>query len=139
MYTHCEQQTSLAQTSSKDEGDESLVQTLEFGKGDEFTKSLDSAQKFQKKYTSYSEIPDTELPEQFDWRNVDGYDFTSQIRDQKACGSCYTVAFTQVVESRLKIKYGEEVPQLSPQMLLDCNYLTEGCEGGWPHFHAFFA
>lgn len=24
-------------------------------------------------------------------------------------------------------------------MLLDCNYMNEGCEGGWPHFHAYFA
>lgn len=24
-------------------------------------------------------------------------------------------------------------------MLLNCNYMTEGCEGGWPHFHAYFA
>lgn len=22
---------------------------------------------------------------------------------------------------------------------MNCNYLTEGCEGGWPHFHAYFA
>lgn len=43
------------------------------------------------------------------------------------------------MESRLKVKYGKEVPELSPQMLLNCNYMTEGCEGGWPHFHAYFA
>ena len=66
-----------------------------------------------------------------------GYDFTGPIRNQYACGSCYTVAFTQVVEARLKLKYGKEVPELSPQMLLDCNYMNEGCEGGWPHFHAY--
>lgn len=24
-------------------------------------------------------------------------------------------------------------------MLLDCNYMNEGCEGGWPHFHSYFA
>ena len=23
--------------------------------------------------------------------------------------------------------------------MLDCNYMTEGCEGGWPHFNAYFA
>lgn len=43
------------------------------------------------------------------------------------------------MESKLKVKYGQEVPQLSPQFLLNCNYLTEGCEGGWPHFHSYFA
>jgi len=43
------------------------------------------------------------------------------------------------MESRLRMKYGKEPPEISPQMLLDCNYMTEGCEGGWPHFHAMFA
>lgn len=43
------------------------------------------------------------------------------------------------MESRLKLKYGQEIEQLSPQFLLNCNYLTEGCEGGWPHMHAYFA
>lgn len=100
---------------------------------------LEKAQKFQKKYSSSEMILDDELPKHFDWRNIDGYDFTGQIRDQKACGSCYTVAFTQVAEARLKLKYGEEPPQLSPQFLLQCNYMTEGCEGGWPHFQAYFA
>lgn len=79
------------------------------------------------------------MPEAHDWRNVDGYDFTGPIRDQAACGSCYAVAFTQVAEARLKVKYGEEAPELSPQHVLSCNYLTEGCEGGWPHFNAYFA
>ena len=48
------------------------------------------------------------------------------------------MAFTQAVEARMKVKYGVEPPQLSPQMLLSCNYMTEGCEGGWPHMHAYF-
>lgn len=38
----------------------------------------------------------------------------------------------------MQIKYGKESPELSPQFLLACNYMTEGCEGGWPHFHALF-
>ena len=24
-------------------------------------------------------------------------------------------------------------------MLLDCNYMTEGCDGGWPFFHGYLA
>lgn len=39
----------------------------------------------------------------------------------------------------MKVKYGEDVPQLSPQFLLSCNYMNEGCDGGWPHFQAYFA
>lgn len=37
----------------------------------------------------------------------------NDVRDQSHCGSCYTVSFTQIVENRLKIKYGKKVPILS--------------------------
>ena len=43
------------------------------------------------------------------------------------------------MESKLKVKYGTSLPLLSPQVLLNCNYMTEGCEGGWPHFNSYFA
>lgn len=99
---------------------------------------LQEAQKYQKQYSSYKDIPDSALPADFDWRNLNGVDFTTDVRNQGGCGSCYTVAFTQVVESRLKIKYGEAPQALSPQFLLSCNYLTEGCDGGWPHLDAYF-
>lgn len=132
---HCERDQSLNLAQVKSETDEGK----QFGKGDDFEKVLGKAQMFQKQYSDYKSIPDDQLPKHFDWRSIDGYDFTGEIRDQKACGSCYTVAFTQAAEARMKIKYGEEAPQLSPQFLLSCNYLTEGCEGGWPHFHAYFA
>ena len=39
------------------------------------------AQVFRNKYSSAEEIPDSELPEQHDWRNFHGYDFTGEIRD----------------------------------------------------------
>lgn len=65
-------------------------------------------------YASAHDIPDDKLPQSLDWRNYDGYDFTGSVRDQKACGSCYTVAFTQVAEARMKVKYGKDVPELSP-------------------------
>lgn len=61
------------------------------------------------------------------------------VRDQGACGSCYTVSFTQVVESRLKLKYGKEVPEHSPQYLMTCNYMNEGCDGGWSFYHGYLA
>lgn len=61
-----------------------------------------------KAYNHVSEIPDEELPESLDFRNIDGYDFTSYFRDQGHCGSCYTISFTQVMEARLKLKYGKQ-------------------------------
>jgi len=67
-----------------------------------------------KTYPNAQDIPDSELPESLDFRNIDGYDFTSKFRDQGHCGSCYTISMTQVAEARLKVKYGQEAPQLSP-------------------------
>jgi hypothetical protein len=34
-----------------------------------------------KKYQKAEDIPDSELPETLDWRNIDGVDFTSHFRD----------------------------------------------------------
>jgi len=33
------------------------------------------------KYKDAQEIPDNEIPDNLDWRNIDGYDFTSKFRD----------------------------------------------------------
>ena len=85
---HCkDDEVNLAQVS-----DEKPRET--FGQGKGWSKALEKAQKYQQKYSSYDQIPDDELPASFDWRNVDNYDFTGEIRDQGACVSCYTVAFT---------------------------------------------
>lgn len=66
------------------------------------------------KFTQATDIPDSDLPESLDFRNIDGYDFTSYFRNQAHCGSCYTISFTQVMEARLKLKYGKQPPMLSP-------------------------
>ena len=34
-----------------------------------------------KKFESASEIPDEELPDNFDWRDVGGYDFVKKTKD----------------------------------------------------------
>jgi len=81
------------------------------------------------------------LPDTWDWRNIDGYDFTSEIYDQASCGSCCMTAMIQVIESRLKIKYAGDnnaTPRLSAQHLLSCNYMNEGCSGGLFYFGGLF-
>lgn len=103
----------LAQTSSDIEENK---KAKEFGpkSGEDFKKVLEKAQKWAKDYKTADDIPDKLIPDQYDFRNVDGFDFTNPLRDQGACGSCYTVSFTQVIESRLKMKYGHKTPVLSP-------------------------
>jgi len=55
---------------------------------------LDKVQNYAKKYKTADDIPDSEIPESLNFANIDGFDFTGPIRDQGACGSCYTVSFT---------------------------------------------
>jgi hypothetical protein len=82
------------ETLSQDE--EATPTKKEFGvEGDQqFATALSKAQKFMKNYEKAETIPDSELPESMDFRDVDGYDFTSYYRNQEHCGSCYTISFT---------------------------------------------
>lgn len=59
------------------------------------------------------------------------------MRDQKACGSCYMIATNTMLESRIKLWYGVET-SLSSQFPLQCNFLTEGCHGGWGLLYNMF-
>ena len=74
----------------------------------------------------------------YDFRNIKGYDFLGKVRDQGHCGSCFASAFISSVESRLKLKYGKPINDISIQQALSCNYISEGCEGGWPQLLGFF-
>ena len=104
----------------------------------EFVKALEYAQQWQKKYATADEIPDSEIPQEHDFRNIQGYDFTGDILNQGRCGSCYTVAFTQAVNARLKLRYGKEFESVAPQQMMQCNFLQEGCKGGQPILAAYF-
>lgn len=97
-----------------------IDEQAEFGdmQDPKFSEALQHAQSWAKKYAKSEDIPDEMLPETFDLRNINGFDFTGSIRDQGRCGSCYTVAFTQAIESRLLLKYGKKVPSISPQMVM---------------------
>jgi C1A family cysteine protease len=60
----------------------------------------------------YLDKPDTfdleEMPINFNWEDVMGFDFTGDVKDQKGCGSCYAIATTSMLESRVKIWFGKE-------------------------------
>ncbi|CDW52255.1 CathepsinC exc and Peptidase C1 domain containing protein [Trichuris trichiura] len=73
------------------------------------------------------------LPEHFDWRNVSGVNYVSDVRDQHRCGSCYIFASVAVLESRYRIlTQNEEKPTFSPQDVLNCSPYAQGCDGGFP-------
>ena len=84
-----------------------LAGTKPFGsESDDFFRALNKAQSWKKKYNDIDEIPDSMVPSSYDFRNIDGYDFTGPVRDQAECGSCFALSFIQVIEARLKLKYG---------------------------------
>lgn len=48
---------------------------------------------------------------------------------RQECGSCYAVTSIQVVMSRAKLHLGVDI-DVSYKDLLDCNHLSQGCDGG---------
>jgi hypothetical protein len=61
---------------------------MPFGEGELFKEALAKVQSYSKK-----EIPDKDIPASYDLSDIDGFDFTGQVRDQGTCGSCYTMSF----------------------------------------------
>ena len=77
------------------------------------------------------------LPDSFDWRDRDGANFVSPIRNQEQCGSCYAFASMAMMESRLRILTNNSLQVvLSPQDVVGCSKYSQGCEGGFPYLIA---
>lgn len=55
-----------------------------------------------------------EYPSSFDWRNFEGKNYTTPIRDQGKCGSCVAFATVALMESMMKI--GKKDPELQPDL-----------------------
>ena len=72
------------------------------------------------------------LPTSFDWRNVKGFDFTTPVKDQEDCGSCYAFAAVGALESRIKIeKFDPNYNiDLSEQYVVSC-CRKGNCNGCW--------
>jgi C1A family cysteine protease len=71
------------------------------------------------------------LPDSFDWRNNNGVNWTTSVKDQSSCGNCWAYASCGIVESKVKLTLNE------PDLNIDLSelYLTSctgrGCESGW--------
>jgi putative hemolysin len=68
-----------------------------------------------------------DLPDAFDWRDVDG---VTSVKNQASCGSCWAFGTVGPLECNIKINDGIEV-DLSEQWLVSCNRDGWGCGGGW--------
>ena len=65
------------------------------------------------------------LPTSFDWRNYQGQNWLTSIKNQAACGSCWAFASVGAVEAAYNIGYN------NPNLDLDLSeeYLVSGCSG----------
>ncbi|XP_076448030.1 dipeptidyl peptidase 1-like [Babylonia areolata] len=74
------------------------------------------------------------LPDNFDWRNVNGVNYVSPIRNQGQCGSCYAFASMAMNEARVRIMTNNtKQPVFSPQDIVGCSRYSQGCSGGFPY------
>ncbi len=75
---------------------------------------------------------ETSAPASFDWRNYNGYNYVTPIRDQGNCGSCWAFATSAALESQILI--GDNAPgidlNLAEQILLSCSS-AGSCGGGY--------
>ena len=80
--------------------------------------------------------PTTELPSSFDWRNINGEDWTTPIRDQGQCGSCWAFGAMGALEAAINLELNDSTIDidLSEQYLVSC-YAGHGCDEGG---HAYY-
>ncbi len=71
-------------------------------------------------------------PTKIDWRNNNGVNWTSRIKDQGACNACVAFATVATLESRLAIADGNAaaIRDLSEAHLFFCG-CRNCCEAGW--------
>jgi cathepsin C len=102
--------------------------------------------KFEKPEGFVQESVDvSDIPSHWDWSNVNGESFVDPVINQGNCGSCYSVATSDMISSRSRIlarKSGKEDDafRTSPQSILQqCGFYAQGCEGGFPYLAAKYA
>lgn len=80
------------------------------------------------------------LPQHWDWRNVNGVNFVSNVRNQASCGSCYSFATMGMLEARVRVlTNNSQTPTFSPQQIVSCSEYSQGCDGGFPYLIGKYA
>ncbi len=82
-----------------------------------------------------------EFPPAWDWRDVNGADWTTPIRDQSSCGSCVAFGTVAVLEAMLKLHHEDasRQPDLSEAHLFFCGCGNCCDRGWWPSYALNYA
>jgi C1A family cysteine protease len=73
-----------------------------------------------------------ELPPSFDWRNNNGTNYLTPVKDQLTCGSCWAFSTVGAVEAAYKVQVNSTLDlNLSEQDLVSCDNTSFGCDGGY--------
>ena len=78
------------------------------------------------------------VPTSWDWRDVNGENWVTPVKNQGSCGSCWDFAAMGALESVIKIDENNSNfnPDLSEQYLLSCPPDSGGCNG-WNAYYAY--
>ena len=57
--------------------------------------------------------------------------YVTKVKNQGSCGSCWAFSAAAAVEGAWA-KAGHGLVDISPQSLVDCDTVSDGCDGGWP-------
>jgi cathepsin C len=81
------------------------------------------------------------LPKGVDWADPNQVTSTP-VKNQGGCGSCYAVSSADAFTSRLRLKKNSAtLKERSALGILQCSYVNQGCNGGFPWlvgYHAYF-
>jgi hypothetical protein len=82
-------------------------------------------------YGKHLGVVENALPEQFDWRNYNGSNYVSPVKNQGRCGSCVAFAVSSTFESQLNVDTNATgLPwSFSPQHIFACG--GGACDTGW--------
>ncbi len=84
---------------------------------------------------------DVGFPPVWDWRNVEGANWTTPIRDQQGCGSCVAFGTVAVLEAMVKRYHNDATlqPDLSEAHLFFCGCGACCDKGWWPSYALDYA
>lgn len=108
------------------------LQGFEYYEGGIF--EIKSEKDFSDVQTVQMSPSDSNLPTSWDWRNVNGENWMTSVKNQGNAGNCWAFANIGALESQINLYYNKKVDvDLSEQMLVDCANLGPIAElSGYP-------